>query len=240
MSNAKTLSSRSALQEETMKKDSTPPSHRRQNDPRLFDRSKVILTLSIVSLVALGGYLYSQQLLNARDSTGSDQEADEDRKSQIMAGGDFYKPLIKFMDAPGIDDPEVLRANQIDLPSNREIIGVEADGKYYALLLEALVDPRQHIVNLSTDQGSVSVTYCDIQDCIRVLESPIDTPVPLRIGGLNEEGELVLLLNGDRYDQTSPNVPLVDVEYTRTTWGAWKSQHPDTLIYVGEILVVRR
>ena len=223
-----------------MKKDSTPPNRLRQNHSRVFDRSKVVLALSIVSIVALGGFLYSQQLGANRESTGADKEADADRQAHIMAGGDFYKPLIKFMDAPGIDDPEVLRANQVDLPSNREIIGVEAGGKYYALLLEALVDPRQHVVNLPTDQGSVSVTYCDIQDCIRVLESPFDTPVPLRIGGLNEEGELVLLLNGDRYDQTSPDVPLVDIEYSRSTWGAWKSLHPDTLIYVGEILVVRR
>jgi hypothetical protein len=41
-------------------------------------------------------------------------------------------------------------------------------------------------------------------------------------------------LNGQRYDQDSPGLPLTDYAYTRTTFGKWKRMRPDTKVFNGQ------
>jgi hypothetical protein len=72
---------------------------------------------------------------------------------------------------------------------------------------------------------------------VRVLSRDGDAPIPLRVGGLDVDDQMVLLLDGQRYGQESAAIPLCDVPFERTTLGKWKAKHPHSQIYVGEALL---
>jgi hypothetical protein len=82
------------------------------------------------------------------------------------------------------------------------------------------------------DQCPISVTYCDIEDCVRVFtkEDGVDA-VDLMVGGRDEDG-MVVLLDGTLYAQMSSDVPLQDYPYALTTWGGWLRDHPESKVYV--------
>jgi hypothetical protein len=80
-----------------------------------------------------------------------------------------------------------------------------------------------------------SIAYCDLKSHVRVLSRAGDTPIPLRVGGMDVDNQMVLLLDGQRYDQGSPEIPLQDVPFEKTTWGKWKARHPETLVYGGDL-----
>ena len=79
----------------------------------------------------------------------------------------------------------------------------------------------------------ISVTYCDLADCVRVLTSESrGYPLALDVGGLDANNKLVLLYGEEMYPQASQRLPLPDYPFYRTTWGQWKSQHPDSQVVV--------
>jgi hypothetical protein len=44
---------------------------------------------------------------------------------------------------------------------------------------------------------------------------------------------MVVMVGQREYGQNSPEIPLTDLEFERTTWGEWKSAHPDTDVCTG-------
>jgi hypothetical protein len=148
--------------------------------------------------------------------------------------GKFHKPLRVKVDFPGIDQPELLAGDQVDLAPATEVIGVEIDGQACALVLNAMSEKERHVVNLMLNDSPVSVSYCNLSQCVRVLTSDSSSTIPLGVGGLDIESRMVLLFKGQRYSQDSKDLPLQDIPFSRLEWGTWKLQHPETKIYLGE------
>jgi hypothetical protein len=106
-------------------------------------------------------------------------------------------------------------------------------------------DMTNHIVNDVVNGTAVTVTYCDLADCVRGFGGEA-RPTPLNIdqGGLLD-GEMVLRIGRSGYLQKSQALietdighrpapfPYAEVPLTRTTWAAWKAQHPETDVYEG-------
>lgn len=155
-------------------------------------------------------------------------------RDRICAGGLYYKPLKILEDLPGVLQPELMEIDEVQLPDSTVVVGVDISGKSYAFAIDAMMQAEDHIVNLMLNETPVSVTYCDLVDCVRVLKSDDKTPPPLRVGGLDVDNQLVFLFNEERYGQESTGLPLEDVPFTRTTLGDWKLRNPGTRIYIGQ------
>jgi hypothetical protein len=155
---------------------------------------------------------------------------EELQQKLAMNGGAFHQPLRLFVDFPGVQQPDLWQASEVELSDEASVVGLEVDGQYCAFVLDAMRDPARHIVNMVMNHQTVSVTYCDLVDCVRVLQSDSPSPVDLHVGGLDINQQMVFLLDGQRYGQSSPDLPLLDYPYVRTTWGQWKQQHPSTQV----------
>ena len=113
------------------------------------------------------------------------------------------------------------------------MIGIEVDGRFIALVMEKMMDPLAHIVNMNFGgEKSVSVSYCYLADCVRVVSKESKTPIPLHVGGMDVDNQMVYLLDGERYGQMSPVLPLADYPFERTTLGDWRKLHPHSQICV--------
>lgn len=152
----------------------------------------------------------------------------------VAPGSEHHKPLQMVLDHPGVTKPKFANARSTKLPDDESVIGVVVKGKAFAFAREALLNPDEHIVNLLIDDTPISVTYCSMRDCARVFtrESGAE-PIDLHVGGLDVSNQLVYLLEDTRYGQTSEEIPLEDFPFEWMTFGEWKQQHPDTLVYGG-------
>ena len=165
----------------------------------------------------------------AEDHAQWDREAAEFQR--VKLGGDDYLPLQRLFEFPGVDHPSMVSKDHIALASETPIVGIEVSGEAYAFVLDSMSDPRTHIVNLYVHGVAISVTYCNLVDCIRVLTTEGKELLPLGVGGLDVDNQLVLLWQGIRYGQSSTKLPLADYPFHRMEWGEWLSKHPDTRVY---------
>lgn len=150
-----------------------------------------------------------------------------------MAGGKYYKPLRMLLDCPPVFSTSSSPVDGVELPDDTPIIGLNSRGEPFAVALKALRSPDRHIVNLMVNEEPISVSYCDLKDCVRVLSRRGNSPIPLRVSGLDVDNQMVFLLEGQRYGQTSMDIPLEDYPFQRTTLGEWKRQFPNSRIYLG-------
>jgi len=65
------------------------------------------------------------------------------------------------------------------------------------------------------------------------VEDETEKPTEIRVGGLQSNGTLELLIEGRRYAQTDEKIPLPKYPFAEMTWKQWLAQHPQTTIYVG-------
>ena len=135
------------------------------------------------------------------------------------------------MDEPGIYDAKYYTAADVVFPDDEEVIGIAVGGKACAYLLNGMNDVDQHIVHHDLGDRKLTVTYCDKSECIAVFDRA-ETTAEIRMGGFSGE-TLWILYDGERYEQNEEGIPLKNVPSVRTTWGEWKQQHPQTLVYVG-------
>lgn len=148
--------------------------------------------------------------------------------------GEHHEPLQMVMDLPGAVDPIFANASSTVLADSEEVLGVIVGDKAYAFSRQAMLDPNRHIINFEVDQRPISVTYCDMVQQGRVLTRPSGTgPIDLHIGGMDMHYQLVLLLDGTRYGQSSAALPLEDYPFERTTLREWIALYPDTFIFEG-------
>src|SRR5262249_40992062 len=121
-----------------------------------------------------------------------------------------------------------------------------------AYVLGAFYSPERHVVNDLLGGKPITVTYCDVTDCLAVFIDP-DSKGPLGIAvggwlGKRERGRyigsLLLLVGSSRYRQDTgqplanrddESFPYIRKDFVRTTWNEWREAHPDTDVYVGEI-----
>jgi hypothetical protein len=122
------------------------------------------------------------------------------------------------------------------------VIGVVENGKAKAWSLESLLRPENHVYN---DQlfgsNGLSITFCDIADCVKVFSREDGKPTRLGQGGPHSSrpGKMLVVADGKQYWQDTgeplysgaPAFPLKEVPHERTTWGEWKAKHPDSALY---------
>ena len=123
------------------------------------------------------------------------------------------------------------------------VVGVVENGKAKAWSLESLLRPENHVYN---DQlfgaNGLSITFCDIADCVKVFTRDDGKPTRLGQGGPHSSrpGKMLIVADGKQYWQDTgeplynngaPPFPLKEVAHERTTWGEWKAKHPDSALY---------
>ena len=146
---------------------------------------------------------------------------------------------------PGIERPAVVSAEGARLPDEEVVIGVVVGGKARAYRLDAFRDRRRHIVNDLIGRVPVSVTYCDLTDCVQVYTDPRgSTPLDVALAGLYE-GQMVVKINGVLFihktgarlhpEAGSAGLPYDSLPPTRTSWKEWKERHPETDVSGGQI-----
>jgi hypothetical protein len=145
---------------------------------------------------------------------------------------------------PPVSLPETLPREESAVPDDAAVIGVSTGERARAYLVAALTeiapsdssgaDSNCQIVNDLLGNVPITVTYCARTDLCRVLTSHGAGVLRVAVAGRNANG-LEVLVNGQRYSQSDPQLPLQDFAFQTTTWGNWKSQHPQSDIYIGRL-----
>ena len=161
----------------------------------------------------------------------------------------FVQPPQPFVqvEAPGLIRPPISGVEGSGMRDDDEVIGIEVGGRARCYRLGALDNRTNHVVNDLIGGIPVSVTYCDITNCVRVYTDPNGTtPLGFGVGGLftGDGPEMVVKLDGDFYLQKSgkrikpgpgpAGIPYDLIEPTRTTWKEWVRRHPQTDVYAGD------
>lgn len=142
----------------------------------------------------------------------------------------------------GTSSPEFMAGSESRLKDDAEVIGVVVEGQARAYPITRLSAMTSHIVNdslLGKDGNSIAftVTYCDITDNARVLEPSLEqSDAALDIGTLGLlDGGLALRWQDKQFKQMDAIEGLKDMPFERRRWADWKSEFPDTLLYVGRV-----
>ena len=134
---------------------------------------------------------------------------------------------------PGVREPETKSAGEAELSDKTRVIGIMEGEMARAYVEMAMHLPQTHVVNDLFGDHAITVTLCDRCNCVRVLTKPHSgRPLDVMVGGfLNSR--LALEIDGRTFSQDAEDLPLQEHDFTRTTWGEWKIQHPETDVYVG-------
>jgi hypothetical protein len=131
--------------------------------------------------------------------------------------------------------PEILLAEEVAVPDNAAVIGVSSGDYCRAYLVDAFTESDScQVVNDLLGPFPVTVTYCTRSKYCRVLTSRGSDLLSVSVAGHSDRG-LELSVGGRRYAQSDPQLPLEDCSFQTTTWRDWKSQHPNTDIYLGQL-----
>ncbi|MBY0228468.1 MAG: DUF3179 domain-containing protein [Gemmataceae bacterium] len=137
----------------------------------------------------------------------------------------------------GIDLPEMRKASEARLEDDDEVVGIVVGGTARAYSLKAMAPMTSHVVNDLAGGVPVTVTYCDLAECVRVFTGP-GKGKHLGLGQMGRVEDSLLLNAGGRMIRQSTGramggegEPLPTVAHERTTWKAWRTAHPDTLAY---------
>ncbi|MCO8121588.1 DUF3179 domain-containing protein [Stieleria sp. TO1_6] len=173
--------------------------------------------------------------LRVKPSTAAEiaaERADIARIKQLKVANANHKALQMVAEFSGVQNPQLIDANKADLDDATAVIGISSGELDCAFVLKDMTSPKTHILNLVMGGQPVSVTYCNLVDCVRVVTEDSDDAIPLNVGGLDVDDQLVFELRGTHYGQSSETLPLDDLPFTRTRWGAWKREHPSTKVWM--------
>lgn len=136
----------------------------------------------------------------------------------------------------GVESPPVVPAAKAMLADDEPVFGIEANGKHRAYVVREMRQMTTHIVNDFVNGMPVTVTYCDIRDCVRGFTAEaVRQPLRINQGGWMA-GRLILYVGNGFYfqdtgipisDSFAP-LPFTKVEVVRATWKEWREAHPDT------------
>ncbi|HBE67270.1 MAG TPA: hypothetical protein DDW52_03885 [Planctomycetaceae bacterium] len=182
----------------------------------------LFITLGIDSVMRLQASLRSTAVIEATES------------ERLAGPGDDHIPLVMIGDSAGLMNPVLYTPADSKLPLDARVIGVEVDGEAIAYSMAAMSDGGPHIISSAIGSKRLSVTYCSIVGCARVLEEESTTQPKLRFGGQDENLQMVFMYEGRRYGQSSRELPMKDAEHTVTTLGKWLEMHPDSKIFAGQ------
>lgn len=129
--------------------------------------------------------------------------------------------------------PEMLPPRDIDLPADKRVIVIEVGGQYFAYPLSFMNGIGEHIVNDFFHETPISVIYCYLTDCVRVLtKAENDQPLRIHQNGFSG-GELDLHFEDFTYRLSQDTIPLERYPFEIVSWSSWCAKHPDGLVYPG-------
>lgn len=129
--------------------------------------------------------------------------------------------------------PEMLPSRDIDLSADKPVIVIEVGGQYIAYPLSFMNGIGEHIVNDCFHGTPISVIYCYLTDCVRVLtKAEKDQPLRVHQNGFSG-GELVLRFENLTYQLSQDTIPLERYHFEIVSWSSWCAKHPDGLVYPG-------
>lgn len=153
--------------------------------------------------------------------------------AELFEPGEFHGALKIRADIQGLIQPPTWEIDQVDPPLDIPVAGFVVSGQPYAFALDHMAQPNEAIINMTIRGVAVSVSYCNLVDSLRVLTHPDRSePTPLRVGGLDTENRMVLLLDGVRYAHESDALPLQDLPFERMSFGDWRHKHPNSRIFM--------
>jgi len=139
-------------------------------------------------------------------------------------------------DVAGVRDPVVHSGGDVSVDPAQEVIGISIEGidRAYSVRAMSLV-PDNHVVNDLIEGIPVTVTYCDLSQCVRVLSAaePRGRALDVGVAGLRR-GKLVLRIEGREYVQDDRQIALKELSFKRTNWKEWKAAHPRSGVYLGQ------
>lgn len=153
-----------------------------------------------------------------------------------LAGAGSLQPSSPNL-VPGIRDPRIAPATQIELADDEPVVGVSVGGRHRAYCLAALSPMQCHVVNDCIDGTPVTVTFCDRTDCARVFTGPGHNPLDVWTAGymnglmLRYRGQFFLQATARPVAATADAAEaLPTLASVRTTWKDWRLTHPDTQV----------
>jgi hypothetical protein len=190
----------------------------------------IVAAVALLELIAVGSIYWSERSRLERDMFRSFY-----REGPSSDRSEFF--------SDGIRQPPTRSAEDARLADVEEVIGVEVGGKARAYRLEAMKNRGEHIINDIVSGVPVTVTYCDVANCVRAFTNPKgDAPLDISLGGLKGD-RMVVIVGGTSFFQDSGQpldpgaagtaFPYESFRATRTRWKSWKEAHPDTEVYVG-------
>ncbi|MCC9601351.1 DUF3179 domain-containing protein [Stieleria sp. JC731] len=203
--------------------------------------SSIIMGGIVCCSIPLGLFAYSkntfspQRQLTLRPLTEEQIAAERAREAAIgkqMAGNDNHPQIQALISFKGRSEPVLQDQASVSLSDSTEVIGVKVDGVECAFVLEPMARPENHILNMMLADKAVTVTYCDLANCVRVVTDQREESIPLNIGGLDIYNRMIVELDGELYAQSSKNLPLMDLPFERTTWGDWRRSNEETKIWI--------
>ena len=120
------------------------------------------------------------------------------------------------------------------IPDTEPILGVMVDDQPRAYVLQAFSGSVQRsLLHDNSGENPVVVSCCGRTMTIRVFGGG-EQPLPMiQLGGWRADQTQELLVNGQSHSQKSETLPLSELPFEQTTWGAWKTAHPETRVYTG-------
>ena len=160
--------------------------------------------------------------------------------ADILQKKDEIKYVLPRDAIPAIKKPEFVPADDAGLDDNEPVVGVTINGESRAYALYLL--NHHEIVNDKIGDDAFAVTWCPLANLAVVYNREIDGKEYLfGVSGKLLKNTLVMFdyeteslwpivygeaIDGELTGRKLKNIP----ESQKTSWGAWKTLHPDTLV----------
>ena len=205
-------------------------------------KSPLVWATIVGSLVCIGfsAYLIVQQF---REDVGEDGLTEDERTRRDLT--QINARLEKAVDdinssrveenllLKGIEDPQLVAADEAKLSNSDRVIGVNLNGQARAYLLSGMSLKDSHIIHDQLGDNPLTVVYCDRSEQARVFHRTIEAR-KIRLAGFNSK-QLILQIQGKRYAPSSKVIPLDELKnYEVTTWAEWKKKHPQSMVFAGQ------
>lgn len=136
---------------------------------------------------------------------------------------------------PGISNPALFSADDVTLPEETLIVGIIVDGKARAYVCEAMMPVASCVVNDVIEKTPVTVTFHGPTKGVRVLAGESSGPA-LSVGVQSSTDEtLTISIDGISHAQSDEAIALKSVDHVQTEWIAWKTEHPETMVFLGTL-----
>lgn len=138
---------------------------------------------------------------------------------------------------PGVRQPPIVSAAVAALEDGEEVIGVVWRGKPRAYVIQSMRGkPQNHVINDLLGGAPITVTFCDLDRCVRVFTDSGSESLDVNIGGFRD-GIMMLKVGSQLYSQktgesldseNASSFPYGAVSFEWTTWKKWREAHPET------------